>query len=120
MASRRSSENAVFMLQADEIDAIDVEKIRRSTVGSRIALFDLEPDPRRISVTLFAIVDGHGEATSVRQLARDRFAEIRGESRDAASPRQVITDKRNPFEGKGFQGIHAGTSMQASYLTMSK
>jgi hypothetical protein len=58
------------MLEADEIDAIDVKEIRRPAIGSRITFLDLKPNPRGISIASLAIVDGHGETASFGALRR--------------------------------------------------
>jgi hypothetical protein len=58
------------MLQANEIDAIDVEEIRCSTIGSRITLLDLKSNPWGISIASLAIVHGDRETAGFGALGR--------------------------------------------------
>ena len=57
VAARDSAINAIFMLKADQIVAIEIEKLRGPLVGSQIFLFEFQAHLLRILVVRFGIVD---------------------------------------------------------------
>ena len=65
MAPGGAAIDAVFVLQADEIVAIEVEEIRRSLVRCNVLLFKFQPYFARIFVTRVRIVNGNCEQALV-------------------------------------------------------
>ena len=49
MAAVGTTENAEFVLQANEIDLVDVQEIGRLAVSRQIVLGELETDAMRVS-----------------------------------------------------------------------
>ncbi len=90
VASRGAAEDPVLVLDAEYVDAVDVEEIRGPTVRSDVGFGDLEPDARRIDVRPAGVVHRQHEAIERGQLGRDRVAEIGRERRDPAAPRQMV------------------------------
>ena len=93
MAAGRTAEDAVLVLEADDIGIGEIEEIGRSQVGVELLLLDFEADFGRVVVTLRNVVDGHDETIGPGILGGNRRADVVGESRDAASSRQVIADE---------------------------
>ena len=95
MAAGRAAEDAVLVLEADDVGVGEIEEIGRPQVRVELLFLDLEPDFRRVVVTLGNVVDRHDEAIRAGILGGDRRAEVVGEGRDAALSRQVIADERD-------------------------
>ena len=115
VAAGRAAEDAVLVLQADDVGVGEVEEIGRPQVGVDLLLLDLEPDLRRVVVPLRNVVDRHHEAIGPGILGGDRRAQVVGERRDPALPRQVIADECNLLDlavplhdGSGNQRLLAG------------
>jgi hypothetical protein len=106
VAARRAAEDAVFMLQANEVHVVAVEEISGASIGGGVALRDFEADARRIVVARFGVVDRQREARRVRVGGGDGFTQVGGEGRDAALPRHVIADEGDSLEGRLPRGIH--------------
>src|SRR5438093_10660803 len=118
MTARRPPEDAVLVLKANEIDPIDVQEIRRSTIGSRITFLNFEAHAGRIGVPALPIIDRNGETAGLGTFRRHGFAQIRGEGGNPAAPGQIIPDEGDAFEGKRFREIHAHSSLQALYRSI--
>ncbi len=93
MAARRAPEDAVLVLETDDVGIGEIQEVGRAEIGVNLLLLDLEPRLRRIVVSLREIVDRDHEAIGPRVLRGDRRAEVIGEGRDTAFPRQVVTDE---------------------------
>ena len=94
-----TAEDAEFVLQADEIDLVDVQEIRGLEVGRQIAFVKLEADPRRILVTLLAVVHRDSKTACLRELAGEGLAQIGSEGGDAALSRHVVADYGDSLHG---------------------
>ena len=93
MAAGGTAEDAVFVLEADDVGVGEVEVIGRPEIGIELLLLDLEPDLRGIVVALGEIVDRNHEAIGAGKLGGDRGADIVREGGDAALARQIIADE---------------------------
>ncbi len=91
----RTAVNPVLMLDADDIRVGEVEIIGCPQVAVQVLLVDLEPDLRRIVVSLRAIVDRNHEALGVWELARHRRMHVVCKRRDAALSGKIIPHERN-------------------------
>src|SRR4051794_2180984 len=87
--------NPKLVLDRDDFDVVNVQKIRRAPVGIDFLLVDLKANPRRIRVTFGAIVDRSHDAFASRILGCDRLANIRGKSRYATLPRHIVAEEGN-------------------------
>ena len=81
------------MLQADDVDVAEVEEVGRPAIGVEILLGKLEAHFGRVVVAAFDVVDRRDDAVGLGILRGDRLAQVEGERRDAALPRQIIADE---------------------------
>ena len=93
MRSGHTAINAELVLYGYDIDVVDIEKIRRSTVGIEFVLIELEPYPLRVIVPLGTIIDCTDHTVDLRKFGSDSLANVCGESRDATAPRHVVAQK---------------------------
>ncbi len=93
MAARRAPEDAVLVLEADDVGIGEIQEVGRAEIRVDLLLLDFEPRLRRVVVSLREIVDRDHEAIGTRVLGGDRRAEVIREGRDAAFPRQIVTDE---------------------------
>ena len=92
MAAGGAAEDAVFMLETDQIHVVDVEEVGGALVGGEFVLLEFEANAGRVGVALRGVVDGDGEAGEVGESGGEGFAEIGGEGGDAAAAGQVVAD----------------------------
>src|SRR6185369_9032767 len=76
MASRGATEDTVFMLQRDEIDVAEIQKIGSVLIGRRIAFREFESNPRRITVVRTRVIDWNCQQLSRLVLCADGVAKI--------------------------------------------
>jgi hypothetical protein len=95
MTSRRPAENAELMLHANDIHARDVQKVCRAQVGGYVLLGNLKAHFCGVVVAARDVVDRDDQALHLREFLRDGAAQIRGERRNAAFPRQIVAQKCN-------------------------
>ncbi len=95
VAAGGTAEDAVFVLEADDVGIGEIEEVGRSQVRVDLLLLDLEPHLRRVVVTLGQIVDRDDETIGPRILGGDRRTQIIREGRDAAFSWQIIADERD-------------------------
>ena len=99
VAAGLAAEDSVLVLQAQDVDGIDVQEVRRTTVRREVALADLEADPVRVGVTLAGVVHREHEAVELgnsEASASPRSLVKRG---DPALARQVIAEHRDAEAG---------------------
>ena len=97
MAPRRPAINAELVLHRDDLDVVDVQKLRRAPVGIQLLLLDLERHARRIIVALRPVVHRPHDAMRLGKLRRDGLADVGGECGNAATPRHVVAEKGDVF-----------------------
>ena len=90
-----STEDAVLVLDADDIDRVDVQEVGGPPVRRHLALRDLEANAGRVGVTPAGIVHREDEALDLGMGRGDRAAQIRGERGDPALARQVVAEHRD-------------------------
>ena len=73
MATGRSAVNTKFVLDRNDIDFVDVEKIRRAPIGSQFRLVDLKSYSNWIIVALWPIVDRTNNTVTSREFRSDGF-----------------------------------------------
>jgi len=74
-----------------------VQEVGGSEIGIDVFLDQFEPHAWRISIAALNIVDGYRDARFVGEFGGNSFTQIGSEGRNAALPRQVITDEGNPI-----------------------
>ena len=82
MTAGRPTENTVFVLHADDIRLIDIEKLRRGAVIAQLVLIDLETYVVRVRVSLGFVVHDRRPAADIRCFRRQRLNQVRGEGGD--------------------------------------
>jgi hypothetical protein len=97
--TRLAAEDPVLVLHAHHVDAVDVQEIRRATVGRHVVLGYLEANARRVRVAPTGVVHRQHEAVQRRALERDRVAQVGRERGDAAVTRHVIAEHRDRANG---------------------
>jgi hypothetical protein len=95
MFPRRPSKYSVFMLQANQIVAIEIEKISRALIRRAILLLKFEPNGLRVFIARFQVVDGDRKHPIYAVLGTHGSAEIGGEGGDTALPREIVADESN-------------------------
>ena len=106
MAARGAAIDAIFMLQAHQIVAVEVEEIGGPLIGGNVFLGQLQAHLFRIVVARIGIVDGNRKQASLSVFCCQRSAQVGGESGNAALPRQIVSDKSNARgqrQAAGFQ-----------------
>src|ERR1041384_5771676 len=93
MAARPAAEYAVFELQGNDIDAVDVQESGGAAVRVDVLLGQLEAHSGRVRVARFDVVYRQSDASCAGVLGGERLAQIRRERGDTALTRQVIADK---------------------------
>jgi hypothetical protein len=97
--ARLGAEDSVLVLDGNDVDGLDVEKIGSPSVRGDVTFGDLETDARWVRVLCADVVHREDEAVELRHLAFDGVAEIRGERCDPAMSRQVIAEHRDGVDG---------------------
>ena len=94
VAARLAAEDSVLVLHADDVDRVDVQKIRRAPVRGEIAVGDLEAHTLGVLVMPAGVVHRDDEAVDAGSFHGDRVAQIGSEGGDAAFTRQMISYQR--------------------------
>jgi hypothetical protein len=76
-------EDAVLMLEANDIVAVEVQELGGTLIRRRIFLIDFQPHPFGILVVTIRIVDGNCEKTGPAIFGRNCRAQVGCEGRDA-------------------------------------
>src|SRR5690349_8960847 len=95
VAAGDAAEDAIFVLQDDQVYAVEVDEVRRAPVGLDIALLQLEAHHRRVGVALFSIVDRDGEDARLRRFRCERLTKVGRKRRNATLPRKIVADDRD-------------------------
>ena len=95
MAARPPAEDAVLVLQAHEVDVVDIQEVGGAAIGVDILFRQFKANAGRIGVAGFDVVDGQRDAGGLAVFGGDGLAQIGGEGGDAALARQVVADERN-------------------------
>ena len=66
VAAGRTAEDAVFVLEADDVGVGEIEEIGRPQVRVDLLLLDFEPHLRRVVVALRDVVDRNHESSRTR------------------------------------------------------
>ncbi len=98
MTARTPTEDAIFVLQAYEVDVIDIQKVGGAAIRVDVLLCQFKSNAGRIGVAGLDVVDGQGNARCVTVFGRDGFAQVGGERGDATLARQVVADEPNAVD----------------------
>jgi len=92
-AAGRTTEDAILMLQTNDVSVAEVQVIGRAPVRIEVVFSELKAHLAGIFVALRQIVDRGDEAFRFGKLLGHGLAQIIGESRNTAFPREVIANK---------------------------
>src|SRR4051812_38122052 len=106
MTSGRPAVDAELVLDRDDLDIVNVQEIRRPSIGVDLLLIDLKTNARRIFVTFGAIVDRSDNAFAAGILGCDRLADVGGKRRYATLPGHVVPQKSDAVDlGSGHERL---------------
>ncbi len=97
MTAGRAAVYAVFMLDADNIGAADIDELRHDAVVAQFRLVDLEAYLFRIRITFLLVVHGRRPAIDVGRFRSEALHQVGGKGRDAAPAGQIVADDGNRF-----------------------
>ena len=95
MTARAPAEDAIFMLQANEIHVVGVQEVGGPEIRVNILLRQLKSNTARVGVAGLDVVDRQGDARGFRVFGSDGLTQVGSECGYAALARRVVTDKRN-------------------------
>ena len=95
MAAAGPTENSEFVLQADNVNVADIEKVGGAKIGRKVLLFNFKANDLGVFIAFRNVVDRNGEALRLRVCGLDSRENIGSECCDAAFSRQMVGDKRN-------------------------
>src|SRR5438552_6189237 len=98
MSAGLTTENAVFMLKAYDVETRFVEKLGGLNVFADRVVVDMESHRQRLVIGVTRIVHGDDAGLDIRASCRDGLMKIMGKGRDPAAARKMIADKRNTLE----------------------
>ena len=98
VAACLAAKDAVLMLQGDDVHVGKIQKIGRPLVGRDVLIGALEPYLLRIGMGPAGIVHRDDEGLGAGQMLRDGAPQVAGVGGDAAPPRHVVADERDPVE----------------------
>lgn len=88
------------MLNAEDVDGIDAEEIRRTAKGGDVALADLEASPCGIGMLPAGVVHREHEAVYGGILGRDRSTQIAREGGDSTLTGNAVPEHRDLADGR--------------------
>ncbi|OGL39339.1 MAG: hypothetical protein A2043_01480 [Candidatus Schekmanbacteria bacterium GWA2_38_9] len=93
MAACQPAEDAIFVLQAHEVNVVDIQKVGGAVIRVNIFLSQLKPNAGRIGVTSLDIIDRQGNAGCLTILGGDGLTQVGSKCGDATLARQVVADE---------------------------
>jgi hypothetical protein len=93
IAAIRASKDSEFVLQAEDINVYQIQKIGRTPVRGDILFRNFEAHLGRIIVSPRAIGHRNNRTLQARVLRGDCLAQVRCESGDPTLPRNIIGEK---------------------------
>src|SRR5437867_9826710 len=95
MTARAPTEDAIFVLQADEIYIVGVQEVGGAEIRVNILLRQFKSNARRIRVAGLDVVDRQGNTRCVSVFGSDCLTQVGGERGDAALARQIVAYEPN-------------------------
>src|SRR5690348_13880721 len=95
VASGRTTEDSIFVLQAHHIDIVEVQECSRFLIGRHVVLGERPSHPCGIVISLFRVVHRQRQQSSCPVLRGYGFAEVRGERSNPAMSWKIIPDYGN-------------------------
>ena len=93
MTPRSPSINTELMLHAEDIGIVEIQEIRRATVGVEILFQKLEAHTRGIIIPLLTVIDGSDKTVHARGFRRHSLREVMGECSNSTESWEIISQK---------------------------
>ena len=90
VAARATAVDAVFMLQANKVVAVEVEKVGSTLVGVALFLLQFQAHLIGVIVLRMRIVHGDSKQTFLPVLSRKGSAEVGGKRRNSALAGEIV------------------------------
>ena len=95
VTAHSSAKDAIFELQARQIDIVNIQKARCAAIGFNILFREFKADAGWIRIAFRNVVDGQRDTGSLTKLRSDSFTQIGGKGGDTTPARQIIANKCN-------------------------
>src|SRR5579859_413024 len=92
VASRRTAEDSIFVLQAHHVDVIEVQEFSRILIGLHVVLGERPSHSLGIVISLFGVVYWQRQQSSGSVLRGYGRAQVGGKRGNSTLPRKVIPD----------------------------
>src|SRR5271157_4820934 len=90
MSASASAKDAIFVLQADQIDIAEIQKVGGVPVGIEIILRQGEPDSGGVGITLIGIVNGECQELNRAKFRMNRVTQVCCERRNSTTSGKII------------------------------
>ncbi len=98
--------DAVFMLQAHKIVAVEIQEVGGTLIGGHVFLLKFQTYLFGVVVMRIRIVDRDCKQPLWTILGPESRAKVRGESRNAALARKIVPDKGNACRQRNWRSVH--------------
>src|ERR1039458_3396484 len=105
MASGRTAEDTILVLQAHHVDIVEVQEFSRFLIGRQVVLGERPSHPCGIVISFFGVVDWEGQESGCPVLRRYGSAQVRSERSDSTLPRKIIPDQKSTRLNSSHLGI---------------
>src|ERR1700730_5301562 len=95
MASGRPAEDSVLVLEADQVDIVEVQEFSGFLIRRQVILSQRPSYSCRIVISLFRVVYRQGQQSSRPVLRGNGGAQVRCERSNSTLSRKVIADHRD-------------------------
>src|SRR5258708_7822500 len=92
MASSRTTEDPILVLQAHHVNVVEVEEFCRLLIRPYVILGERPAHARRVVVSLVRVVHRERQQASIPILCGNGSAQVGRERGDSTMPRKVISD----------------------------
>jgi len=96
MTPCRTAEDSVLVLQTDDVDVADIQKVGCALIRRQVAFGQLEPNATRIRVPSWTVVDGNGKTGPLAFVGDDGFAQVCRKRGNPAPSREIVANDREP------------------------
>ena len=95
VASGRTAEDSILVLQAHHVDIVEVQEFSRILIGLHIVLGERPSHSLGIVISLFSVVYWQRQQSSGSVLGGYGRTEVGGERSNSTLPRKIISDHRD-------------------------
>src|SRR5450759_4005250 len=95
MASGRTAEESILVLQGNHVDIVEVQEFSRFLIRGLVVLGERPSHPRGIVISLFRVVHWQRQQSSGSVLRGYGAAQVGGERSNSTLSRKIIADHRD-------------------------